>query len=98
MSAMNAVKQKKPPRRSPKRGGAVYGERLKRARQALGYETAADFAERLDIHPGTYRNYERGDREMSYEDMQKVAAEGVSIQYLVLGIAPAIIPALRENA
>ena len=40
---------------------AVYGERLKAVRLALGFEKIRAFAEALDIHEDTYRAWERGD-------------------------------------
>lgn len=97
MSAMTAVRQTAAQKPARGRAGKIYGERLKTARQALGYETAKDFADFLRIHPGTYRNYERGAREMSYEDLEKLAGAGVSIEWLILGRAPALSPALIRS-
>lgn len=97
MARMTAAAQQPPKAKRPKRGGKEYGNRLVTVRKALGYEDAAEFAKALGIHPGTYRNYERGRSELSYADMKKVAAKGGSIEYLVLGIPPAISLALQES-
>lgn len=97
MARMKAKAKKKASAPKPKRAGKEYGDRLITVRRALGYEEAAEFAKVLEIHPGTYRNYERGRSEMSYADMKRIAEEGGSIEYLVLGIPPAVAAALQKS-
>ena len=82
MLAMGGIAQKN--------GAKSYGARLKTARQALGFATAKDFALHLGMKEQTYRNYERGDRKVSYEELQKIAEAGVSMDWLILGHGPAI--------
>lgn len=43
------------------------GKALQRARKDAGYKSAKAFAEHIGMNPGTYRNYEQGDRPFSYE-------------------------------
>lgn len=77
-------------RAAQKSSAESYGARLRMARQALGYATAKDFALYLGMNEQTYRNYERGDRKVSYEELQKIAEAGVSMDWLILGHGPAL--------
>lgn len=45
----------------------IFGERLKEARIAAGYDSAEQAAAQLGLEPHTYRAYERGAREAKYE-------------------------------
>jgi DNA-binding XRE family transcriptional regulator len=39
----------------------AFHQRLRRARQAAGYQTAKEFADVLEVEPPTYRQWERGE-------------------------------------
>lgn len=43
------------------------GKALQRARKDAGFKSANAFAEHIGMNPGTYRNYEQGDRPFSIE-------------------------------
>lgn len=86
---MSAMTKKRPPSSSGGVGREC-GDRLKIARQALGYEYAKDFAKVLGLKEQTYRNYERGDRGVSYEGLQLIAEHGVSLEWVLLGRPPAV--------
>lgn len=73
------------------------GGRLKVARLALGFESAKDFANYINVNAQTYRNWERGERQLDYETMHLLADIGVNLNYVVSGIAPAILPVERAR-
>lgn len=50
----------------------IFGERLKEARLAAGYESAEQAAAQLGLEPHTYRAYERGAREAKYETLLRM--------------------------
>jgi transcriptional regulator with XRE-family HTH domain len=65
-----------------------FGKRLKAARIMSRYETAKDFAERLDMNDTAYRKYERG---ASFPPLDRLALiveiTGASLDFLLLGKA-----------
>jgi transcriptional regulator with XRE-family HTH domain len=64
------------------------GERLRRAREMAGFESAEDFALALKVHPHSYRNYERGTRAVPRHLVPKFAkALGVTQAWLETGEA-----------
>ena len=63
-------------------------KRLKEARKAAAYRSAADFARVVadDVHEYTYRSYENGTRALTIEAAKVYAQKiGVSWQYLIFG-------------
>jgi hypothetical protein len=61
-------------------------ERLKRLREALGYDTSTAFANFLDLLPNRYNNFENGlalSREVVFRMVQKVP--GLSVDWLWFG-------------
>lgn len=50
----------------------MFGAKLKAAREAAGYEHAADFAKVLGIEENRYRHYERGSAEPGFELLIKM--------------------------
>jgi hypothetical protein len=64
------------------------GNRLKHAREAAGYKTAAAFARAVNagLDDYTYRTYESGSRNMSYDYAEKFSIKlGVSVEWLLTG-------------
>jgi transcriptional regulator with XRE-family HTH domain len=66
---------------------AERGARLKQAREAAGYKTAAAFARSMPgIDDYTYRTYEAGTRNISYEQAEKFSRVlNVSVEWLLSG-------------
>lgn len=63
------------------------GERLKAARVAAKYTSAAKAAEALGISPSTYRAHENGQNDYDVEDAKKYARKfNVSVSYLLEGV------------
>lgn len=64
------------------------GERLKEARLAAGYADAAEFANRVQIKPVTYRAYELGQN--GYAKHAAVFAQklGTTVEWLLYGTNP----------
>ena len=59
------------------------GKALQRVRKDAGYKSARAFAEHIEMNPGTYRNYEQGDRPFSLETAWDMAdALNVSLDQL----------------
>lgn len=52
----------------------TFARRLKQARIAAGYDSAQGFAAVLGLKPHTYRKYERGHAEMSYDVLIRTCA------------------------
>lgn len=67
-----------------------FGDRLRTAREALGYKKAAPFARALEFHEGSYRNYERGDRFPPLSELHRILDAGISLEWLIRGTAPAL--------
>jgi DNA-binding transcriptional regulator YiaG len=86
--------------RTKQTAAELCGERLKAAREALGVQTAKEFAERLGYNPQTYRNFERGNRQMGYEDLKTMADAGISLEWIIQGIGPMLtnVTTLRRPA
>lgn len=85
------------PRPQPKPDVLTPGKRLKVAREALGYKKAAPFARDIGINEQTYRNIERGRNEANYDQLALFVSCGISLEWLVLGIAPALNIPSRQN-
>jgi transcriptional regulator with XRE-family HTH domain len=67
----------------------IFGTRLKQAREAAGYDSAAKAAAQLGIEAPTYRAYERGDREANYETLLRMCElYGISVDYVLPVQAP----------
>jgi len=63
-----------------------FGQRLRAARQAVGYETARDFAVALDIEESALSNYERGIRRPPNDVLQRIRDRTkVTADYLYFG-------------
>lgn len=63
-----------------------FGDRLRAARRAAGYEEAQEFAEAIGIFPGTYRRYERGETFPTLETLAEIRKHtGKSLDWLILG-------------
>lgn len=64
-------------------------ERLRQARAAAGFRTAAAAAAALGIKPPTYSSHENGTRDFGDGDAARYArAFGVAVEWLVFGIEP----------
>lgn len=50
----------------------TFGTRLRKAREAKGYKSAAAFAGVLNLEPHTYRKYERGAAECNYDTLTRM--------------------------
>jgi transcriptional regulator with XRE-family HTH domain len=50
----------------------TFAERLRKARLAAGYKSAASFAGVLSLEEATYRKYERGASEPSYDTLVRI--------------------------
>jgi len=50
----------------------TFAQRLRKARLAAGYKSAAKMAGVLGLEEATYRKYERGDSEPSYDTLVRV--------------------------
>lgn len=75
-------------RLSPRRVREAFGIRLKQARQRK-FETAAEFARSIDVHPATYGRWERGEVEPGIAHLiELVRATEVSADFLVSGDLP----------
>ena len=62
----------------------LFGTRLKQARIAAGYESAAQAAAQLGIEAPTYRAYERGQREANYETLLRMCElYKISVDYVL---------------
>ena len=69
-----------------------WGRRLKKARQALVGNSAAEMARQLGWKAQTYRNYERGDRKPEdYDRIRQLGEVGISLDWLFLGRHPMLI-------
>jgi transcriptional regulator with XRE-family HTH domain len=63
-----------------------FAKRLRAARIAAGYETMADFADRLGMEADRYRRYEAAQREPDLATLAQIAAAtGASLDALVAG-------------
>lgn len=63
------------------------GERIRAARVAAGYETAADCAREIDVEPPTFRKWERGESEPTYPQLIKLSrATRHSLDFIVSGV------------
>lgn len=63
-----------------------FAERLKAARMSSHFETATEFAVRLDIAPATYRKYERGGACPTIETLEKISViTNQTLDWLLLG-------------
>lgn len=63
---------------------AGFAKRLKEAREAAGYPSAAQFAYAIGLEPPAYRRYERGEVMPSVEDLQAMTdLLGVTIDSLL---------------
>lgn len=61
-------------------------DRLRHARTAAGYKTAADFAAAIGVQDGTYRHHENGIRGLSPNAAKRYASHlGVSATWLMFG-------------
>jgi len=62
------------------------GERMKAARVAAGYETAAKFARELGKEEASYRQYERGEMHAPYQVFVKICRlTSVSLEFMLTG-------------
>lgn len=62
------------------------GKRLKQAREYAGYETAADAARALKLHPQNVRDQEAGRRGIDGPQFTQYARDyGVNLEWLVSG-------------
>lgn len=50
----------------------TFGERLKKAREAAGFKSAAGFAHAISITPHAYRKYERGKSEPNFDTLTRI--------------------------
>jgi transcriptional regulator with XRE-family HTH domain len=50
----------------------TFADRLRQAREAKGYKSAAKFANALGREEHTYRHYERGESEPDYETLERI--------------------------
>ena len=50
----------------------TFGQRLKAAREAAGFDSAQRFAGVLNLEPHTYRKYERGASEPPFETLTRI--------------------------
>lgn len=50
----------------------TFAERLRKAREAGGYKSAAAFAGVLSLEEATYRKYERGASEPNYDTLVRI--------------------------
>lgn len=50
----------------------TFGTRLRKAREAAGYDSAQKFAGILGKEPHTYRHYERGEAEPDYDTLTTI--------------------------
>lgn len=67
------------------------GERLRRARAAAGFKTAAAAAAALGIKTPTYTSHENGTRDFGDADAARYSrAFGVAVEWLVFGIEPGL--------
>lgn len=61
-------------------------DRLRRAREAAGFDNASEFARRIEVAPNSVYRYERGDQSPSLAIAGRWASEtGVSLDWLVKG-------------
>lgn len=76
----------------PGRDGNDYespADRLRRAREAAGYQTAKEFSDALGIAEGTYRHHDNGNRGFKLRSAQKYARKlGVDPYWLLTGRLP----------
>lgn len=63
----------------------IVGERLKKAREYLGYKKQGYFAEKLEIVQNTYSNYENGHREIPFKILEKISQNGINLNWLLTG-------------
>ena len=75
------------PRKRTKQDEA-FGARLKDARKALSELKPGPYAVSIGLHPGTYRNYERGDRRPSQKALEIFVDEGMSLNWLYIARRP----------
>jgi len=62
----------------------IFGTRLRQARMAAGYPSAAKAAAQLGLEPHTYRGYESGRREANYETLLRMCElYGVTVDYVL---------------
>lgn len=93
---MAQAKSRVSPNQRRPRGSVDYpwadlGARLKEAREALTSDSAEAFAKKLKIKGQTYRNYERGARKLNYDTIDKIAKEGISLNWLFQNVKPMLI-------
>ncbi|WP_417517220.1 helix-turn-helix transcriptional regulator [Minwuia sp.] len=66
----------------------AFGDRLKAAREAMGFDTASDFARKIGVERLTYYRWERGETKPA--DLEHLArirnVTGKSLDWLLLGI------------
>jgi len=65
-------------------------DRLAQARQALGFDKKADFAERVGIERSTYDKMEKGPHKPSADNLEKIIAKfpDLNLNWLLLGTGP----------
>ena len=66
----------------------AFGARLADARKALSELKSGPYAVSIGLHPGTYRNYERGDRRPNQKALEIFVDQGVSLNWLFIARRP----------
>ncbi len=67
----------------------AFGKRLRSCRVAAGYNSAEHFAEALNVNAATYRRYERGEVQPTFDVMIDIARlVDKSIDFLITGAGP----------
>jgi transcriptional regulator with XRE-family HTH domain len=62
----------------------LFSNRLRKARRAAGFKSAAKAAAQLGLEPHTYRGYESGRREANYETLIRMCElYGVTVDYVL---------------
>lgn len=64
----------------------AFGKRLRACRIAAGFDAADDFAEALNIKPATYRRYERGEVQPTFDVLIDIGRlSGKNLDFLITG-------------
>ncbi len=62
------------------------GDRIRAARIAAGFSSAADLARAVGVEPPTFRKWERGESEPTYPQLIELARKtGASLDFIVAG-------------
>ena len=84
------------PRKRTKEDEA-FGARLVDARKALSELKAGPYAVSIELHPGTYRNYERGDRRPNQKALEIFVNEGMSLNWLFIARRPILDLSFKQK-